>query len=119
MPRAVDAVEVDESEPLVADDLEVVARNRLTPPRLLDTPLIADLDPLAPARPGNGNDPPIVELHRNRWMGTEETGHLSLPTEADAQTTEVRGGAPRRHRPEAWPRRRRVMRFARSSAARA
>ena len=56
MPGARDPVQVDEREPALADDLGVVARDRLAPPRLLDPPAIADLDRLAPAVPADRHE---------------------------------------------------------------
>ena len=46
VPRPGDPVEVDEGEPVLPDDLDVVARDRLAPPRLLDPP--ADCRPRPP-----------------------------------------------------------------------
>src|SRR5919206_1561940 len=54
MPGPADPIEVDEREPLRADDLEVVAGDRLAPPRLLDAPVVADLDWPAGGPPGGG-----------------------------------------------------------------
>src|SRR5919112_3936675 len=73
MPRAGDPVAVDEGEPALADDLEVVARDRLAPPGLLDAPAIHDLDRLAPAGPVDRHAP-ILELDRDLRVTSEETG---------------------------------------------
>ena len=56
MPRPVDPIEIDEREPPIAHDLEVVAGDRSAPPGLLHPPAIADLDGLAPAVPADRLD---------------------------------------------------------------
>jgi len=53
VPRAVHAVQVDEGEPLAPDNLEVVTRDRATPPRLVDAPARADLHRLAATGPAD------------------------------------------------------------------
>ena len=56
MPRARDSIEVDQGEPVLADDLEVVAGDRRAPPRFLDAPAVADLDRLPLAVPAEGDE---------------------------------------------------------------
>src|SRR5512144_1198843 len=76
MPGVVDAVEIDERQPAVSGDLEVVARDRPPPPGLLDPPLVADLDDLAPAVPADR--PEIagrIQLHLDRRERAQQPGH--------------------------------------------
>ncbi len=55
VPRPLDAVEVDQGQPALADHLHVVAGDRLAPPGLLDPPAVADLHRLAAAVPDDGD----------------------------------------------------------------
>src|SRR3954469_21892670 len=76
MPRAGDAVAVHEREPAGADDLEVVAGDRLAPPRLVDPPLVADLDRLADAIPPEGDQPAgDIQLRIDERVLAQQAGH--------------------------------------------
>ena len=79
MPCAVDPVEVDERQPALPDDLEVVARDRLAPPGLLDPPAIADLDGLAPAVPADRHERARPRRARPRSAGARAAGGSSAP----------------------------------------
>src|SRR4051812_22768562 len=80
MPRAGDPVAVHEREPAGADDLEVVARDRLAPPRLVDPPLVAHLDRLADPVPPEGDQPAgDIELRIDDGVLAQQAGHRSSP----------------------------------------
>src|ERR1035437_2704719 len=80
MPGPVDSVEVHESQPVLAGDLEVVASNRPAPPALLDAPAIADLDSLAPATPAERDQLPVgTELDLDRGVLAQQSRHRADP----------------------------------------
>src|SRR4051794_41842891 len=80
MPRAGDPVAVHEREPAGADDLEVVARDRLAPPRLVDPPLVAHLDRLADPVPPEGDQPAgDIQLRIDDGGLAQQAGHRPGP----------------------------------------
>ena len=97
----VDAVEVDEREPALADHLDVVAGDRVAPPGLLHPPAVADLDRLAPAVPADGDGLAGGVQSRPRWPGARAAGgsRAGSPSAARARPSATssapRGAAPR------------------------
>src|SRR6478609_960522 len=78
------SIEINKRKPSVADDLEVVACDRPTPPVLLDPPAIADLHGLAPAVPADGDQAPErIQLHVDRRVATQEAGHRGTPRSSE------------------------------------
>src|SRR5687767_5396703 len=79
MPAPVDPIQVDQREPALPDDLEVVALDRVPPPALGDPPGVADLDVLPPAVPADRDEVAgRVELGLDRRVLTEQAGHRRL-----------------------------------------
>ena len=62
MPGAGDPILVDERQPALTHDLEVVAGDRLAPPRFLDPPAIADLDRLAASVPADRREASVASI---------------------------------------------------------
>src|SRR3954464_15947957 len=80
MPRPIDPVLVDERQPASTDHLEVVPRDRASPPGLLDSPAVADLDGLPTAVPADRPDRAVrVQLDLDLGVSAEETGHRTVP----------------------------------------
>src|SRR5664280_798337 len=79
MPCAVDAIEVDESQPARPGDLEVVPIDRLAPPPLFHPPAIADLDRFPTTIPTEGEEPSArIQLDVDCGMLPQQTGHRDL-----------------------------------------
>src|SRR4051812_35871090 len=84
VPGPFDAVQIDQCEPPIARNLEVVAGDRSTPPGLLDPPAVADLDRLATAVPADRDERAgTVQLGLDRRVATQETGHDDTPPPPD------------------------------------
>ena len=79
MPGPVDAVEVDERQPAGPDDLEVVALDRVAPPRLRHPPAVADLDRLRAGRSSGSRPARRRRPARPRSTGARGAGGSSEP----------------------------------------
>src|SRR4051812_46073985 len=115
MPCPIRPIQVDERQPARADDLEVLARDGLTPPLLLDAPAVAHLDRLAPAGPPDGGDRARrVQLDLDRRVLPQQarhgtvSGRLSGRSSAAGAMTPGTSSAPRTAAPATGTHRQRV-----------